>query len=1014
MLFRIVKKLCGLMFGLVQLDKKTLTALTENLQEEDPIDRSTRRQLAASHLIQQDLVPMLIDLEDDPELFQLGVRLLVSLTQPIECLQQTKCGETKGLQGEPPWVWDVNSMLLEAKTACSEEKFIKAVFSEIQKILEDAGEYDLVEVDCESINQCLLMIRNLLYIQDTAQGPEYLSGIHMVFLRNLFHCGIDKVLLFLLNANQKDFWGVTLVQLISLLYRDLVSEIFVRIEDMSSCGEESCDSSNCSHCEAAMDRPYPFDPPSFRRSSSKNNSSESSGNTSPDFTKNAVSCTTESKTMILSDHNEVESRTTSPLSLCFRNSCQINQDSDSLRKNDNCETDPCSRCFGNQEKDNAKVDPALISCSTHTLEQTTSEKFKSASADNKSTDSDSSLDELGSQLTEFTFSFIQNGFSSLVSVLKQSLMNQHEGGFTQALDDSYFLWSVAFFLKFARRKEIEFKKIKNVFTEDVFGFLVYEAVSNGEDVLNSFRNNKNYALSMRRLHLSVSALRELIKTLTFHRERGLEADDLQYLEELQKTLANMKDLRQLFLWLVRIYEPGCHSILFLRDVIVTNHYFLLLLEEWIGRGFCLDKRIDMLAHVKQFAEANVMQKYGYLLQNFVRNDHHVNNCIFTMMHHVAGDCLKPEALLQADILKTFLQIWDTELPITQEMNDLMEYVIHKFLATAEENPLSCAMQLFTESSSELEDMNIDGSESEDSSDEDEWTEEEVDKVFMWYAELEGCSDVVDKITIMFSEVGIKKSKLEVVNHMVKMGWLSSEQMETFIDTDKQEYDLETPKLNIEDKKQKKMISILEELSRMEEEKIVPYCLTKLREEGLDVQIDYIQASFLEAAYVKIDNEYMEKKHVEEPLFKYYLGKGKDLPIVFYNEDQEKIRSNVYMLALLQQMGLHLEEETGLLYPRIPSNMTVQELVELAKMLGKIDEEYVKFDITKAADYISATTKDTFSEPRAFGDNNMDSGAVRRKSSTKVPSVAWMSLVSNFNRTEQTYYTSTVGLDMDTD
>jgi hypothetical protein len=32
---------------------ETLTALTENLQEEDPIDRSTRRQLAASHLIQQ-------------------------------------------------------------------------------------------------------------------------------------------------------------------------------------------------------------------------------------------------------------------------------------------------------------------------------------------------------------------------------------------------------------------------------------------------------------------------------------------------------------------------------------------------------------------------------------------------------------------------------------------------------------------------------------------------------------------------------------------------------------------------------------------------------------------------------------------------------------------------------------------------------------------------------------------------------------------------------------------------
>lgn len=65
------------------------------------------------------------------------------------------------------------------------------------------------------------------------------------------------------------------------------------------------------------------------------------------------------------------------------------------------------------------------------------------------------------------------------------------------------------------------------------------------------------------------------------------------------------------------------------------------------------------------------------------------------------------------------------------------------------------------------------------------------------------------------------------------------------------FQLETPKLSIEDKKQKKMISILEELSKMEEEKIIPHCLLKLREEGLDVQIDFIQASLLEAAYVKI-------------------------------------------------------------------------------------------------------------------------------------------------------------------
>lgn len=145
-----------------------------------------------------------------------------------------------------------------------------------------------------------------------------------------------------------------------------------------------------------MDRPFPYNP-SFRQSPSKNNSSDSSGNTSPDFTKNTVSCSTESKTMILSDQNEVESGTTFPLSLCFRDSCQINQDSDSLRKQENCERDSCAQCLGNQGKNLSKVDQALASSSSDTLKRTTGEKLKleSASADNKSTDSESSLDELG-------------------------------------------------------------------------------------------------------------------------------------------------------------------------------------------------------------------------------------------------------------------------------------------------------------------------------------------------------------------------------------------------------------------------------------------------------------------------------------------------------------------------------------------------------------------------------------------------------------------------------------------
>lgn len=168
----------------------------------------------------------------------------------------------------------------------------------------------------------------------------------------------------------------------------------MRIEDFSSCGEESCDSSNCSHCEAAMDRPFPFQP-TFRCSPTKQHSSGSSGNVSPDFTKNTVSCSTDSKTMILSEQHGSDCETTSPLSLCFRESCQIDQDTENINKQEESTAESCAQCQDHQGKDTIGQD-LLNSASTSTLKSSAEKsKFESASADGKSTDSNSSLDELG-------------------------------------------------------------------------------------------------------------------------------------------------------------------------------------------------------------------------------------------------------------------------------------------------------------------------------------------------------------------------------------------------------------------------------------------------------------------------------------------------------------------------------------------------------------------------------------------------------------------------------------------
>jgi timeless protein len=51
-----------------------------------------------------------------------------------------------------------------------------------------------------------------------------------------------------------------------------------------------------------------------------------------------------------------------------------------------------------------------------------------------------------------------------------------------------------------------------------------------------------------------------------------------------------------------------------------------------------------------------MSQYGQLLETFDSNSESVNDCIFTMMHHVCGDLNTPETLFMPQILATFSAI----------------------------------------------------------------------------------------------------------------------------------------------------------------------------------------------------------------------------------------------------------------------------------------------------------------------------------------------------------------------
>ena len=67
----------------------------------------------------------------------------------------------------------------------------------------------------------------------------------------------------------------------------------------------------------------------------------------------------------------------------------------------------------------------------------------------------------------------------------------------------------------------------------------------------------------------------------------------------------------------------------------------------------------------------VMRQYGSLLEDYDTNSALVNDCIFTMMHHVAGDLASPHTLYIPSILQSFSRIWEQGIQICEDWVDLI-------------------------------------------------------------------------------------------------------------------------------------------------------------------------------------------------------------------------------------------------------------------------------------------------------------------------------------------------------
>ena len=476
---------------------------------------------------------------------------------------------------------------------------------------------------------------------------------------------------------------------------------------------------------------------------------------------------------------------------------------------------------------------------------------------------------------------------------------------------------------------LDYSHIKPLLTADMFAFLTFQGVEMNEQLelisqqrhmfsgtsdtsstkSGNFGNgpcvswtNSTVNIIVRKMHLLVTTIRELVAALETYSCRSISTDDMDHLRQLRRVLAQMTDMRQFFLLLIRSYSPLVQSKQFLLEVVITNHSLLLLLEP-----IYLDGDFDMSIHLKQFATPKIMEQFGKLLEDFKSNSEFINDVIFTMMHHVAGDLRAPETLFHPIILKKFTEIAAQQELIKDHWSDLMEYVMNRFVRAAQRQPAACLRQLFREHWDHQETESIDS----DSQDIDNLTAKAVrlnlndtgnsspasscsessssldllnlppnqDQLYWLYLQFEQTTDPIGCIVDAFiDEHQILLDRKDVLEQLHAKGILTQAEYEQFLSKEASSSVTTTTKLSVQNANGS--INILEssretDADSNQKNDLIRDLVTNLTMSGFRCQIQWIQSLLLEGCYVKLcaskSRERLEDG--QEPIPYYFNGKS---------------------------------------------------------------------------------------------------------------------------------------------
>uniref|UniRef100_A0A3P9L7Q8 Timeless circadian regulator n=1 Tax=Oryzias latipes TaxID=8090 RepID=A0A3P9L7Q8_ORYLA len=212
--------------------------LIRYLRHEDD-SRDVRRQLGASQILQNDLLPLIVQFRQDKTLFDACIRLMVNLTQPaVLCFGK--------VPDDPVFThhfMEVTSHLQAYKEAFASER----VFGVLSETL-----YNFLQLDWEQrqeednllIERILLLVRNILHVPADPCEEKKVdddASIHDKVLWAIHMSGFDDLVKFLASAQSEQQWSMHVLEIISLMFRDQTAELLVSAGHSRSAEEKQRD-----------------------------------------------------------------------------------------------------------------------------------------------------------------------------------------------------------------------------------------------------------------------------------------------------------------------------------------------------------------------------------------------------------------------------------------------------------------------------------------------------------------------------------------------------------------------------------------------------------------------------------------------------------------------------------------------------------------------------------------------------------------------------------------------------